>query len=89
MKDKPEKLNGEPFVLDVCLDVHMQNTGSLSPQDDYDDNISFLKRKLEFWKPSFTHDLAFTKDFDEAVRNLIVVTLKEHEAQLAFRKEPN
>jgi len=75
VKRVPEKINGEPYILDVCLDIHTQNSGSLERQPDYEETIAFLKQKLLSWKPSPD----FTRDFDDAVKNLIATTLKESE----------
>lgn len=77
IKRVSEKLSGGPFILDICLDIHTQNSGSLERQPDYDDVIVFLKKKLLSWRASPD----FTRDFDEAVKNLIAVTLKESEVR--------
>jgi hypothetical protein len=65
---------GDRSVLSCALDIHMGTTGSYERSCfDQRQDVRALLYILEHWKAS----LHFTKDFDEAVRNLLVTTLNE------------
>jgi len=63
-----------PNVLQMCLDVHMATCGS-SDCDPHKQKIDvyLLESILKEWEPS----PPFTMEFDEAVKNLIKITVKE------------
>lgn len=62
-------------LLDICLDLHMANTGSFQdvPTNKYKFLVSILKQSIEEW----VDGNAKYKSFDEAVRNLIKATIEE------------
>ena len=62
-------------LLDICLMVHMHSEGSsdeLTPEQ-YEYHKETLATALNHWEPSHPR----SKKFDDAVRNLIQVTLDE------------
>ena len=62
-------------LLDICLDVHMHTQGSsdeLAPQE-YEYEKETLAIALNNWKEG----LPRSKAFDDAVKNLIQLTLNE------------
>lgn len=77
---------GSRSVLSCALDVHMTTTGSYErSKADQKQDVKVLIYVLQHWRAS----LHFTKDFDDAVRNLIVTTINEFslsEAMLLFRE---
>ncbi len=61
-------------VLSCALDVHMTTTGSYDRDPEYQkQDVKVLLYVLKHWRES----LHFTKDFDEAVKNLIITTIHE------------
>lgn len=63
-------------VLEICLDVHMHNTGSgENPKQDRD--VVLLAKIADNWEPSFGHQE--WQRFDDAVLLLIRAAIEEHE----------
>lgn len=62
-------------ILEMCLDLHMHNTGASDPLPPatYGEYFHYLCNKVQAWLPS--HD--GTKQFDDAVLNLVKVTIAE------------
>lgn len=61
-------------LVNVCLDLHMWNNGSGDPwATDRQKCLLILQTALEHW----TEGPAYAKEFDDAVRSLIQVTLDE------------
>lgn len=73
-------------VLSCALDVHMTTTGSYERSVfDQREDIRVLVYVLKHWR----EPLHFTKDFDNAVKNLIVTTINEFslsQAMLLFEE---
>jgi len=69
-------LGSDKTLLDVCLYLHMSNTGSSDPlPEDIEVNyIKILKTARDNWEPS-VHK--YWEEFDDAVLNLINKTLLE------------
>jgi hypothetical protein len=72
-----ELVGNDKTVLDVCLMLHMSNTGSADPLtlEDEDKSLKLLKMMLSKWADSHVS----SKRFDDAVKNLIEATLIETE----------
>lgn len=61
-------------VLDCALDVHMTTTGSYErSRFDQLQDVKVLLYVIEHWRES----LCFTKEFDDAVKYLIVTAINE------------
>jgi len=63
------------YLPDVCVDLHMALTGSNDPMtlDQLKDAADLLQVRLDLWyEPA-----GFTAQFDNAVKALVEVTLKE------------
>lgn len=61
-------------LMDVCLDLHMWNNGSGDPwATNRQECLLILQTALEYW----TEGTNSAKEFDDAVKNLIQVTLDE------------
>lgn len=70
-RDNPD---GFTTLFDVCLDLHMGNNGSGDPWVfNRERSVHILKMALAHWREG----PEFSKDFDDAVKNLVEVTLAE------------
>jgi hypothetical protein len=58
---------------EICMHVHMATTGASDPYDEYHNDIELLQWALEEWREG----PAFKARFDDAVKNLIKVTVEE------------
>jgi hypothetical protein len=69
-------LGEDKTLLDICLYLHMNNTGSSDPLPDDIEvyYIKILKTAINNWEPS--HNKKF-EEFDNAVLNLINKTILE------------
>ena len=75
MPQSTREILGDATLLDVCLSLHMGNNGSGDPWSfDRKKDVEMLEMALRDWEKSPD----FTLEFDEAVRNLIVVSLTEN-----------
>lgn len=65
---------GDRSVLSCALDVHMTTSGSYDRSyEDQKRDVKVLIYVLKSWRES----LHFTKEFDDAVRNIIKTTINE------------
>lgn len=74
---------GYSNLLNICLDLHMQNSGSYDGMNKvvFKCLVSILEDALNEWKET-TH-LKY-KQFDDAVKNLIIATLEECKVNFLF-----
>lgn len=56
----------------ICNELHMITTGSSDDPTLRNSFVEYLKYRMKTWKPDTK-----SKDFDDAVYNLILVTLNE------------
>lgn len=73
--ERRREMQGGLGLLTICLDLHAASTGSADPLDDETGEryVAILRLALEAWTPS----PPFTREFDDAARRLIEVTLQE------------
>jgi hypothetical protein len=70
------EIAGDRSVLDVALDVHETAHGSYDRSTEAQDgDVLCLRHVLEHWHPTLNER---AREFDDAVRALIVIALKEH-----------
>lgn len=82
--DLRNKITNSGFgnLLNICLELHMSNTGS-SDVIGFTKKIflvTILEQALEEWKEGPTS----SKPFDDAVKNLIEITIKEYKDSVYF-----
>lgn len=72
-----EKILNGRSILQCALDVHMTETGSYE-RDIYEQisDVFVLENVINEWKPS----LPKYEEFDNAVKNLITIVIKEYYA---------
>jgi hypothetical protein len=71
-------------LLDVCLDVHMTNAGSFDRPAGFQCNdILALEHALATWK----EDLPRSKQWDDAVKTLIELVLREKPCSIYLGNE--
>lgn len=73
-RESQELMIGNENLLQICLDLHMAHTGSSDPLLDYvkERYLKILHLANLHWRPSVRH-----KEFDNAVRTLILATMRE------------
>lgn len=66
-------------VLDMCLELHMDHTGSFSslPQERRELYVRCLRHCLLEWRPNSNFNNPSTVAFDTRVRELVIATLEE------------
>ena len=75
IKEYIHKICNGRSLLDVALDVHMTNTGSYERSKQAQDNdIEVITLVLKTWEPTVHRKY---EEFDNAVKNLLTITLKE------------
>lgn len=79
MPSKTRERQGEATLLDICLALHMSNTGSSDPLDVVEQNrlMQILRDAVRFWEPS-----VHSHYFDAAVLNLIRATIDETDTKM-------
>lgn len=63
------------FLLGICLDLHGVHTGSIDRRDMPDEEmwLAIIRKALATWELG----PASSEVFDEAVKNLLIATLRE------------
>lgn len=79
MPNATREQQGKRSLLDICLSLHMQNTGAADKNvgqhegPTYAEDVNLLALAAAHWEP----ELESTADFDNAVLRLIMTTLRE------------
>jgi len=71
-------------LLDVCLEVHMNNTGSsdCSSDEEIDSMVEWLEYRLIVWADNCGRPI-----FDEAVRTMVTIAILEGRETIRKRQE--
>ena len=72
-----KRLGGNATLLDVCQDVHMSVNGVIDPLPA--ESLAFYVQLLRDALAAWDIGSPQAKEFDDAVRTLIVAALKEYE----------
>lgn len=77
-KSPGSKPEAERSVLDAAVLLHMATTGAYQPVDDHvHAAASWLRGRLASWRPS----VKWTKQFDDAVRAVLELSLEEYDRE--------